>query len=375
MHICFITTGNIQSIATSKRALGMANPLIGHGWTVSIVMEDVEENKHRVALECSSKVNIYYFKRGNVFTEILEKERILNKIKPDYIYICAYVTRNMVGMCAQAQIIIEHSELQSGIPDMKGLQRLRVLFNEYFSIFHADYLLNASRYLQNCYLRRCRKMRQYKLPNFYFPYAYSTSVLNPININYDNNRFKPYLGKTIFVFLGTITRNYGVFTILEAVEHLKSRYNNFKVLIFGRGRHYDEAVSYIETHGLNDFVEMPGYIKEEDISTYFSLADCFISPMNDTIQDWARCPSKLYMYLPFEKPVITCKIGEPYEVLKETGLYYSPGNSIEMSQQMEHVILKDFIFTPIDASLHSWNYRTQEFVNWINQQQSNDQIK
>lgn len=375
MHICFITTGNIQSIATSKRALGMANPLIGHGWTVSIVMEDVEENRHRVALECSSKVNIYYFKRGNVFTEILEKERILNKIKPDYIYICAYVTRNMVGMCAQAQIIIEHSELQSGIPDMKGLQRLRVLFNEYFSIFHADYLLNASRYLQNCYLRRCRKMRQCKLPNFYFPYAYSTSVLNPININYDNNRFKPYLGKTIFVFLGTITRNYGVFTILEAVEHLKSRYNNFKVLIFGRGRHYDEAVSYIETHGLNDFVEMPGYIKEEDISTYFSLADCFISPMNDTIQDWARCPSKLYMYLPFEKPVITCKIGEPYEVLKETGLYYSPGNSIEMSQQMEHVILKDFIFTPIDASLHSWNYRTQEFVNWINQQQSNDQIK
>lgn len=369
MHICFITTGNIQSIATSKRALGMADPLISHGWTVSIIMEEAEENKHRVALECSSKVNIYYFKKGNVFAEIREKNRILKQIRPDFIYICAFVTRNMVGIFSKVQKIVEHSELQSGIPDVKGVQRLRVLVNEYFSIFYADYLLNASKYLQNCYLRRCRKIGQCKLPNFYFPYAYSKEVLNPINIDYKNDRFKPYQGKTIFVFLGTVTRNYGVFTILEAVEKLKSKYKDFKVLIFGRGRHYEEAISYIKTHHLSDYVEMPGYIREEDISAYFSLADCFISPMNDTVQDWARCPSKLYMYLPFEKPVITCKIGEPYEVLKETGLYYSSGNSTEMSQQMEHVIMKDFKFIPVDASLHSWNYRTQEFVNWINQQQ------
>lgn len=375
MHICFVTTGDIKSISTAKRALGMANPLADHGWKVSIIMEDTEENRIRVSLECNNKIRLYFFKSTSAFKEIREKCRIVQQIRPDYLYICAFVTRNIIPLGFSCKKIVEHCELQSGIPDIRGINRIRVICNEFLSIIYADYLLNASKYLQNCYLSRCRKLGKNNMPNYYFPYAYSTGVLNPINIDYNDDRFRPYLGKTIFVFLGTITRNYGVFTILEAVEHLKSRYNNFKVLIFGRGRHYEEAISYIETHGLNDFVEMPGYIKEEDISTYFSLADCFISPMNDTIQDWARCPSKLYMYLPFEKPVITCKIGEPYEVLKETGLYYSPGNSIEMSQQMEHVILKDFIFTPIDASLHSWNYRTQEFVNWINQQQSNDQIK
>ncbi|WP_071149804.1 glycosyltransferase family 4 protein [Bacteroides ndongoniae] len=367
--ICFVTTGDIKSISTAKRALGMANPLANRGWKVSIIMEDTEENRIRVALECNDKVRLYFFKTTSVLKEIREKNRIIQQIRPDYLYICAFVTRNIIALGSSYKKIVEHSELQSGIPDMKGMHKLRVLFNEFFSIFYADYLLNASKYLQNCYLRRCRKIGQCKLPNFYFPYAYSKEVLNPINIDYKNDRFKPYQGKTIFVFLGTVTRNYGVFTILEAVEKLKSKYKDFKVLIFGRGRHYEEAISYIKTHHLSDYVEMPGYIREEDISAYFSLADCFISPMNDTVQDWARCPSKLYMYLPFEKPVITCKIGEPYEVLKETGLYYSPGNSAEMSQQMEHVIMKDFKFIPVDASLHSWNYRTQEFVNWINQHQ------
>ena len=43
--ICFVTTGDIKNIATAKRALGMADPLVELGWEVSILMEDTEENK------------------------------------------------------------------------------------------------------------------------------------------------------------------------------------------------------------------------------------------------------------------------------------------------------------------------------------------
>ena len=45
---------------------------------------------------------------------------------------------------------------------------------------------------------------------------------------------------------------------------------------------------------------MPGFVDEEDISQYFSVASAFISPMNDTTQDWVRCPSKMYLYLPIK---------------------------------------------------------------------------
>lgn len=50
MKICSITTGDIKNIATAKRALGLANPLVDLGWDVSILMEDTEENRHRVSM-------------------------------------------------------------------------------------------------------------------------------------------------------------------------------------------------------------------------------------------------------------------------------------------------------------------------------------
>lgn len=367
-HICFITTGDIKSIATSKRALGMANPLYNNGWRVSIIMEDTEENRYRTSLECDSNINLFFFKKSSAFEEIKQKNEIIKKIKPDYLYICAFVTRNIVGVSSKAKKIVEHSELQSGIPDMKGIHKIRALFNEYSSLFYSDYILNASKYLQNCYFNRCKKLGMKNKPNFYFPYAYSSTVIQNIKIDFEKEENIKYKDKTIFVFLGTVTRNYGAFTILKAVEDLSKTSKNFKVLILGKGRHYNEALKYVEERKISDYVEMPGYIKEDDISYYFSLANSFISPMNDTIQDWARCPSKLYMYLPYNKPVITCKIGEPFEVLRDAGMYYSPGDSTELAQQMLKVINKNIPVRKCDASLHSWEYRTKEFIDWIEKQ-------
>lgn len=76
MKICFITTGDIKNIATAKRALGMANPLIDLGWDVSILMEDTEENRHRVSMECSDKVKVYYFPHCSAFQEIKAKKQV-----------------------------------------------------------------------------------------------------------------------------------------------------------------------------------------------------------------------------------------------------------------------------------------------------------
>lgn len=60
MHICFITTGDIKSIATAKRALGLANHLSDLEWKVSIIMDDTEENHHRAELECDSRTKVYF---------------------------------------------------------------------------------------------------------------------------------------------------------------------------------------------------------------------------------------------------------------------------------------------------------------------------
>lgn len=363
--ICFVTTGDIKTIATAKRALGLANPLSELGWDVSIIMEDAAENRHRVAMECSDSIKVYYFPKGGALSERKAKDKIIKEVNPDYLYICAFVIRNIVGLMHSSKKLVEHSELQSRIPDVKGVKRLIAYTYEYFSIIYSSMILNASKYLQEVYLKRAKRIFR-NIPMLYFPYAYNTSVINIVDVDYNDAKFKDLQGSKIFVFLGSVTRNYGIFTVLDAVKSISSKYNGFKVLILGKGRHYNEALQYVKDNKLEDYVALPGFVEEEDIASYFSLASAFISPMNDTIQDWARCPSKMYMYLPYRKPIITCKIGEPYEILQTEGYYYSPGNSLEMMKQMEKVIETDINQTEVNPSDHTWDKRAEEFDFWIN---------
>ena len=363
--ICFITTGDIKSIATSKRALGLANPLANLGWDVSIIMEDTEENHHRCELECDARIEVLFFPHCGCRQEWKYKNKYIKQIDPDFLYICAFVTRNIVGIGHRSKKLVEHSELQSGIPDVKGMKRFMTYGYEFYSIMYADGLLNASKYLQDLYKRRAGKVFKSSMPMRYFPYAYNPDVIIIKEKEDLSKRYPEFSNSTNFVFLGTVTRNYGVFTILDAVKELKMKNADFKMLILGKGRHYDEAVAYVRKENLTDCVYIPGFVEEEMISDYFSLATAFISPMNDTVQDWARCPSKMYLYVPYKKPVITCKIGEPYEILKEEGNYYKTGDSHSMAEQMLEIIQGKKRESNIDPDRFSWETRAKELNDWI----------
>lgn len=328
-------------------------------------MEDTEENHHRVALECNNNVTVKYFPKGSMMQERKYKNQFINELNPDYLYICAFVTRNIVGIDHRSKKLVEHSELQSGIPDMKGLRMLFCYMYEFYSIIYADVLLNASVYLQNIYKKRSSKVLKKNMPMLYYPYGFNPGVMKIVDIDYTKEKFKRFNGKTNFVFLGTVTRNYGAFTVLDAVKELKQTCQNFQMLILGKGRHYEEAKKYIADNNLQEYVFMPGFIEEEEISEYFSIASAFVSPMNDTVQDWARCPSKMYLYLPYRKPIITCRIGEPYEVLQEKGLYYPVGDSHGMANQMKTVICNKGVNMDVNPDNHSWNTRALELDEWL----------
>lgn len=362
MHICFITTGDIKSIATAKRALGLANHLSDLGWSVSIIMDDTEENRHRVELECDERTKVYFMCYHSAFGELKKKNTLIKQIKPDVLYICAFVFRNIVALRYRCIKLVEHSELQSGIRNVKGLFRLRAVLQEIMSVFYSTGLLNASKFLQNHFLNLAKKLGREGLPMLYFPYAYNKSVCQFVR---KENLIRKEDGDKFFVYLGSLVENYGAFTMIKAFELIHERHPSFHLLLLGKGPDYKKVVQYIKENKLQTFIHTPGFVEEEDISAYFTLADAFISPMNDTIQDWARCPSKLYMYLPYKKPIITCKIGEPYEVLKENGVYFEPTSKESLAQTIENMADDDSWNLKIDPLMHEWNIRAKELDSWI----------
>ena len=352
--ICFVTTGDIKDIATAKRALGLANPLSDLGWKVSIILEDTKENRHRVALECDERVQSFFLTYTSAWNEKRKKKDLLTKIKPDYIYLCAFVFRNIVHIHFKCKRLVEHSELQSSIKGVKWWRKCNFLFNEYYSLIYADGILNASRFLQQWYQKRANWLLLRNKLMLYFPYAYNQSVCKTCT------GFKK-TNDIIVTYLGSLSKSYRSMDIVKAVQLL--HHPNVKALLIGKGDDFSNIENYVCSNHLQYEINLLGYVSEEDISVYFSMTDVFILPMNDTIQDWARCPSKLYMYLPYRKPIVTAKIGEPYEVLKDAGIYYQPGSIRSLTEALGKAIAIKEI--NIDAGCHEWSARASLFNAWI----------
>jgi hypothetical protein len=59
----------------------------------------------------------------------------------------------------------------------------------------------------------------------------------------------------------------------------------------------------------------------------FRLAQPFLCPLRNTVQDWARCPSKLFHVLRFRETHrnLPCWRGGPKSWVNK-GFYFEPGN-------------------------------------------------
>lgn len=358
--ICFVTTGDIKNIATAKRALGLANPLFRLGWDVHIIMDDTEENRHRSSIECDKKVKVHFLSYASPLDERKKKSVLVNRIRPDYIYLCAFVFRNIVTVDFKCRKLVEYSELRSAIKDVKWWRRGYELLSEYFSLAYADGILNASTYLQKLNEKRAKRIFRNELPSLYFPYAYNGDVCKR-DFYRGDIALKKGCGDIFVTYLGSLSRAYRTIDIVKVVKVIGQ--GNVKLLLLGDGDDSQRIRTYVAEKRLDDHVWMPGYVREEEISTYFSLTDVFVLPMNDTVQDKARCPSKLYMYLPYGKPIVTARIGEPYEVLKDKGVYYDTGSIESLAEAIKVAIgKKELGITP---ELHEWEERARLFDKWV----------
>jgi glycosyltransferase involved in cell wall biosynthesis len=87
--------------------------------------------------------------------------------------------------------------------------------------------------------------------------------------------------------------------------------------------------------------------------------------MSETEQDWARCPSKVYLYMTARRPIITPPVGENPIALGKYGFYYTPDNAKSAAKRMSEAL--DNGDTPVNYPIeeYSWQTRTQAFLTWL----------
>jgi len=364
MRICFVTTGDVESLATMKRATGMAQCLHAGGHPVGIIAWDTPNNRSRFLLESPEAEILWITANQKAGSELAEKKRLLREWKPDVVYICAFGLRNAITRfnLKNAKILIEHSELASGIP-RSFISKCKELLFEFGSVIACDGLLCASRYLEGHFGRVKVRLGRKRLPLLYHPYAYNQHLSSALPDA--ESRIAEIKGdKKMVFYMGTLAKNYGIVDMLKGIKKLSYARQDFMFHVAGRGRHAEIAKEEAENLGVMDFVSFNGYVPECDIGTWLSLADVFLAPIYDTVQDKARCPSKVYMYIPYCKPVVTSKIGDPFELLGEDGFYFEPGDADDMADVLNRALDTELRYMHVVPENHTWEARTSQFIEW-----------
>lgn len=357
MKFLFSTMLPFHAYPSYKRATGLGEALAEAGHEVYILALDCEENRRRLTLE-SPNCNTMLFKQTNAIAEAHFKLKCIWHVRPDYVYTPTYGLRNLMGLSClfpkATKLLQEINELNSSF---QGRHTRIWKFIEKLALREADCQVCASKKLLAHTQKQCEALKLSR-QMIYLPFAYP---------KYIHPRFGKVSNKRHVVYFGAIYKDYGVFDILSAANRICKERSDLVFDFIGAGPDLPSLNAKTAKFGLHNQVNTFGYVKEEEIDTLLSNADVFIAPLHDTDQDWYRCPSKIYYYIAYNKPIVTCKIGDAFDALKSHGFYYRPTDVDDMIRAICNALDANMFSYPEGfIENHSWHTRAQTLLTFLN---------
>jgi glycosyltransferase involved in cell wall biosynthesis len=354
-NICFVGSGSIDRHATIKRAFGMSPWLRKMGVNVAIVCEDSSANRNAAD---NADVKIETYVTGGIVKELRQKLAILQKQNYDLVHICGLGWRNHLRLMGRLKgmAIMDHVELESSLTDTSPVRRVLQRYLEWKSLSEYDGAVVASKYLETRFSKKQRGRIQY------LPFGADPIPSNACQ-HADHLRSSFKLTRYV-LYAGGLYANYGIWTLISAVRLVLAYCPDFQLVIAGRGPEERAIRTTIERHSLEKNIKMVGYLTQNELDGLMLQAAGLLAPLNDTVADKARCPSKIPMYIMAGKPVITCKIGEAWEYLKDAGRYYSPGNPESLSQQFRNLWSASHVAKSPPKDAVSWEQITSTYLEF-----------
>lgn len=131
------------------------------------------------------------------------------------------------------------------------------------------------------------------------------------------------MGKQILVYVGSLNPQDGVDYLLRALKHLAYdlRRSDFYCVIIGGGDSLEDLRSLSHELKLDGFVELTGYIPEDELRANLAAADICMdpdpsSPLND-VSTWI----KIMEYMACAKPIVTFDLKETRFSAQDAAVY------------------------------------------------------
>jgi len=142
-------------------------------------------------------------------------------------------------------------------------------------------------------------------------------------------------GPPVLLYHGRVDSRKGVLDLLDAARQLMESGDRFRLLISGIGPTYDETAASIPVMGLQDCVEMTGYVDYDDVPAVYRRAEVFVSPtyaegFSNTILE--AMASRL--------AVVSCRSVGVVDCIRdgENGLLTEPGDRAGLAGALRRVL-------------------------------------
>lgn len=130
--------------------------------------------------------------------------------------------------------------------------------------------------------------------------------INPNNYHIDIQKVQEikekYQNKKIIFSLGRLVYYKGFDFLIDAAEKLP---DDYIVLLGGNGEERRNLIKLIETKKLQDKVIMLGFVKDEDLPSYYTACDVFCLPSIEKSEAFGVVQLEAFL---FNKPVVSCSI-------------------------------------------------------------------
>jgi glycosyltransferase involved in cell wall biosynthesis len=142
------------------------------------------------------------------------------------------------------------------------------------------------------------------------------------------------INKCILCYIGALNPQDGVDYLLRSLRDLLYKLNrkDFYCVIMGTGDSLEDLRSLAVELNLEGYVELTGYVSEEDLMSNLSAADICVdpdpsSPLND-VSTWI----KIMEYMALGKPIVAYDLKETHWSAQDAALYVKPNNELEFAE-------------------------------------------
>ncbi len=142
------------------------------------------------------------------------------------------------------------------------------------------------------------------------------------------------MNRCILGYVGAMNPQDGVDYLLRSLRDLRYKLErrDFYCVIMGSGDSLEDLRAMAKSLQLDDYVELTGYVSDEDLMSNLSAADICVdpdpsSPLND-VSTWI----KIMEYMAMGKPIVTFDLKETHWSAQDAAIYVKPNNELEFAE-------------------------------------------